>query len=142
VGAVKKNGWSVPRTVSCLSNIHDIKHLNTAADLITHHRRHGNVFINLTGGTGLSLYSSMPKKFRQRFFDAFKRNPRAILGLAKSHLIIHVIKILEKYRLLSVIMPFIALALILSFLPNKVAWAVFIGSAGVLVFSIFRKFKS
>jgi len=38
-------------------------------------------------------------------------------------------------------MPFVAFALILSFLPNKVVWAVFIGSAGIVVFSIFRKFK-
>jgi hypothetical protein len=99
------------------------------------------VFINLTGGTGLSLYSSMPKKFRQRFFEAFKRNPRAVLGITRSHHIIHAIKILEKYGLLGVLMPFVALALILSFLPNKVVWAVFIGSIGILVFSIFRKFN-
>jgi hypothetical protein len=102
---LKKNNWSIPRTASCLLNIKDLKHLNTAADLITRHRRHGNVFINLTGNTGLSLYASIPKKFRQRFFGAFKRNPRAVIGLTKSHHIIHAIKILEKYRLLGVLLP-------------------------------------
>jgi len=83
----------------------------------------------------------MPIKFRQRFFDVFKRNPRAIIDLTKSHLIIHAIRILEKYRLLGVLMPFVALGLTLSILPNKVIWAVFIGSGGILVFSIFCKFK-
>jgi hypothetical protein len=83
----------------------------------------------------------LPKKYRWRFFDAFKRNPRAIIGLTKSHLIIHAIKILEKYGLLGVFMPFVAFALILLFLPIKLVWAIFIGSAGIFVFSIFRKFN-
>ena len=38
-------------------------------------------------------------------------------------------------------MPFVALALILTILPNNFVWALFIGSIGVLVFLIFRKFK-
>jgi hypothetical protein len=138
----KKNQWSIPRTTSCLSNIHDLKHLKTATDIITHHKRTGNVFINLTGGTGLSLYSSMPMKVRQRFFDVFKRNPRAIIGFTKSHHIIHAIKILEKYRLVGVLMPFVALALILSFLPDYLVWAIFIGSAGYLLFKIMRLFQN
>ena len=32
-------------------------------------------------------------------------NPRAVIGFTKSHLIIHAIKILEKYRLVGVLMP-------------------------------------
>jgi hypothetical protein len=141
LGSAKKNGWSIPRTASCLSQIHSIKHLDTATDLISHHRRHGNVLINLTGNTGLSLYASIPIKFRQRFFNTFKRNPRAVIGFTRSHFVIHAIKIFEKYRLMGVFMPFVALALILLFLPIKLVWAVFIGSVGILVFSIFRKFK-
>ena len=84
----------------------------------------------------------MPMKVRQRFFDVFRRNPRAVIGFTKSHLIIHAIKILEKYRLVGVLMPFVALALILSFLPNKIVWAIFIGSAGYLLFKIIRQFKN
>jgi len=139
---LKKNNWSIPRTASCLLNIKDLKHLNTAADLITRHRRHGNVFISLTGGIGLSLYTSIPKKFRQRFFNAFRHHPRAFIGFTKSHLIIHAIKVLDKYRLTAVVMPFVALALILSFLPNNFVWAVFIGSTGYLLFKIMRLFKN
>ena len=81
-------------------------------------------------------------KVRQRFFDVFRRNPRAVIGLTKSHHIIHAIKILEKYRLLGVLMPFVALALILSILPNNFVWAVFIGSVGYLLFKIMRLFKN
>jgi hypothetical protein len=81
-------------------------------------------------------------KVRQRFFDVFKRNPRAVIGFTKSHLIIHAIKILEKYRLVGVLMPFVTLALILSFLPDYLVWAVFIGSAGYLLFKIIRLFKN
>jgi len=89
----------------------------------------------------MSLYVSIPMKGRQRFFNAFRYHPRSFIGFTKSHLIIHAIKILEKYRLVGVLMPFVALALILLFLPNNFVWAVFIGSIGILVLSIFRKLK-
>jgi hypothetical protein len=137
----KKNQWSIPRTTSCLSNIQKVKHLDVATDLISRYKRTGNVFINLTGNTGLSLYSSMPMKVRQRFFDAFKRNPRAFIGFTKSHLVIHIIKVLDKHRLLGIFTPLIALSLILSILPINLVWVIFIGSAGYLVFSVIRKFK-
>jgi len=83
----------------------------------------------------------MPKRLRHRFIDAFKRNPKAVIGITKTHHIIHVIKILDKYRLAALLMPFIALVLILSFMPNYLVWSIFIGSAGYLVFSVVRKFK-
>ena len=78
---------------------------------------------------------------RQRFFDVFKRNSRTVIGFTNSHLAIHAIKILEKYRLVGMLMPFVALALILSSLPINLVWAILIGSVGILVFSIFHKFK-
>jgi hypothetical protein len=83
----------------------------------------------------------MPKKFKHRFISAFKKNPRAFIGITRTHLILHTIKILDKYRLVAVALPFVVLALILSFLPNYLVWTVFAGSAGYLVFSVFRKFK-
>jgi len=67
------------QTVSCLSNIQSVKHLDTSTDLIAHHKRTGNVFINLTGETGLTLYSSIPKKLRNRLIGAFKHNPKALI---------------------------------------------------------------
>ena len=84
----------------------------------------------------------MPKKFGQKFIAAFKRNPRAFIGITKTHLIIHTIKILEKYGLAAIIIPFIAVALVLLSLPNYLVWIIFIGSTGYFVFSVFCKFKS
>ena len=83
----------------------------------------------------------MPKKLKHRFIGAFKRNPKAFIGITKSQLIIHTIKILDKYRLVAVVMPFVVLAVILSFLPNYLVWSIFIGSTGYVVFSVCRKIK-
>ena len=83
----------------------------------------------------------MPKKFGQKFVAAFRRNPRAFIGITKTHLIIHTIKILEKYGLAAIVIPFIAVALVLLSLPNYLVWTIFIGSTGYLVFSAVRKFK-
>jgi hypothetical protein len=84
----------------------------------------------------------MPKKFRHKFVNAFKRNPKAFIGFTKSHQIIHVIKILDKYKLVAIVMPFLVLALILSFLPNNIVWTIFIGSLAYLLFRIMRLFKT
>ena len=84
----------------------------------------------------------MPKRFGHRLISTFKRNPRAFIGITKTHLIIHIIKVLDKYRLVAVLMPFIALALLMSVLPNKFLWAVLIGSTGYLVFAVIRKIRS
>ena len=135
----KKNEWSIPRTTSCLSNIHSVKHLDTATDVITHHKRTCNVFINLTGDSGLSLYSSLPHKWKNRFIDAFKRNPKAFMGITKSHLIIHSVKALHKYGIVTAILPFMTLAIGLSMLPHYIAWIIFIASSCYLFMTITRK---
>jgi len=41
-----------------------------------------------------------------------------------------------------VLTPFVALSLILSFLPDYLVWTIFIGSAGYLLFKIIRQFKN
>jgi hypothetical protein len=65
-----------------------------------------------------------------------------IIGITKTHHIIHAIKILDKYGLVAVLMPFIAIALILSFLPDYLVWTIFISSVGCLLFKIMRLFKN
>ena len=85
--------------MSCLSRISDSTHLDTALRLIERHGSAGNVFINLTGGNGLFLYSSLSSRFKDSFVHAFKRNPKAILGLTKIHFIIHSVKVLDEYGL-------------------------------------------
>ena len=137
---LKKNEFSIPRTASCLSNIHSLKQIDVASDLIKNHKRVGNAFINLTGDKGLSLYSSAPGKFKDWLIDGFKRNPRAVLGITKSHLFIHSIKIFDKYGLTALFLPVTTLSLLLSFLPLYLVWILFIGSTGYLAFLIHRKF--
>jgi len=97
------------------------------------------VFINVTSDTGLTLYSALPHKWRARLIDAFKRNPKAIIGITKSHLIIHTVKILHKHGIVSIILPFTTLAIGLSALPQSIVWAIFITSCGYLLMTITRK---
>ncbi len=136
---IKKNAWNIPRTVSCLSNIHTLKHLDTASELISRHKRTGNAFINITGDNGLSLYASMSNKWKSRFINAFKRNPKAIIGISKIHLILHGVKILHKHDLVSIILPFTILAIGMSVFPQPIVWFIFIASSGYLFMAITRK---
>jgi hypothetical protein len=73
---------------------------------------------------------------------AFKSNPKAILGITKSHLIIHTIKVLDKYKLVAIAMPFVALALLLSMLPNNIVWCLLIGLFWYLAFQIIGVFEN
>jgi len=107
--------------------------------LVSRHKRTGNVFINTAGDAGLSLYAAIPKSFKQHFIDAFKRNPKIIIGLSRSHLLIHSIKALNKYGLVSLILPFTTLAIGLSALPQSIVWIIFIASSGALFIVIKRK---
>jgi hypothetical protein len=83
----------------------------------------------------------VPKSVRHRLIDAFKRNPRAFVGITKSHLIVHTLKILDKHGVVALVLPVITLALILSFLPNPLAWCLTVGCAGYLVFKVIRLFQ-
>jgi len=138
---LKRNEWSIPRTTSCLSNIHSIKHLDTATELISRHKRTGNVFINITGDNGLALYSFLSIKWKDRLINAFKRYPKAIIGITKSHLVIHAIKTLHKHDIVSIILPITTLAIGLSALPQSIVWIIFIASSGYLFMAITRKSK-
>jgi len=87
------------------------------------------------------LYSSIPRKLKDRFIGIFKNHPKAVIGITKTHLIIHTIKILDKYGLTALIMPFIGISLILSLIPVWALWVILIGSSGYLVFSTVHKLK-
>jgi hypothetical protein len=78
----------------------------------------------------------MSNKWKVRFIDAFKRNPKAIIGITKSHLIIHSVKILHKHGIISIILPFTTLAIGMSALPQSIVWAIFIVSTGYLFMAI------
>jgi len=81
----------------------------------------------------------MSNKWKDRFIDAFKRNPKAIIGITKSHMIIHTVKILHKHGIVSIILPFTTLAIAMSALPQSIVWAILIISSGYLFITINRK---
>jgi len=85
------------------------------------------------------LYSSIPRKLKHKFIGIFKKHPKAIIGITKTHLIIHTIKVFDKYGFAALIMPFIGISLILSLIPVWALWVIFIGSSGYLVFSTVYK---
>lgn len=139
MGAFKKNTGSIPRTITNLLNIKSVNHVDTAVDLVKHHKKAGSIFINLTSDHGLSLYSGIPKSFKGTFMEVFKKRPKIILGLSKTHLLIHTIKAGKKHNLLSLIIPIILLALLENLLPIYVLWALFIGSSGYSLFLMKRR---
>jgi hypothetical protein len=99
------------------------------------------VFIHVLGDEGLDLYGIFPNRLKGSFIYAFKRNPKAILGLTKTHFIVHSIKVLDKYNLSALIALFAGVALGLNLLPQYLLWAIFLGSSGYLCFSVFSKSK-
>jgi hypothetical protein len=139
---LKKNQFSIPRIVSILSQTRSIKQLDTSIDLVSHHKLSGNAFISLTGGRGLTLFEATPKIWRHRFIEIFKRNPKTVLGVTKSHLVIHTLKILDKYGAAAIVLPFVVLAMAVSFLPTYLVWAILIGSLGYLVGLIILKMRN
>jgi hypothetical protein len=91
------------------------------------------------GDDGLFLYAHTPESLKSNFIGVFRRNPKAVLGLTKAHLIVHSIKVLDKYDLTALIVPFAGVALGLNLLPEYLLWAIFIGSSGYLCFSVISK---
>jgi hypothetical protein len=86
----------------------------------------------LGGNHGLTLLAATPKRWRHRFIEIFKKNPKTVIGVTKSHLVIHSLKILDKYGVAAIALPFVVLAMVLSFLPTYLVWAILIGSLGCI----------
>jgi uncharacterized membrane protein len=110
--------------------------------LIKVHKKTGSAFILLAGERGIDLYRAAPKKLKSGFIEIFRKNPRAIVGLTKAHLIIHSIKVLHKYHLIAVIIPIIVSSLILNLFPWYVVWACFLGSMGYLFYLATKRPKT
>ena len=112
-----------------MSQLDDVRHLDTASSLIKRYSRTGNAFISLNGARGIDLYSRLPNdRLKRWFINAFQKNPRAILGLTRSHLLIHTIKIFKKNGLTALVVPASMLAMFLAMLPEPVVWFVLIAS--------------
>ena len=63
------------------------------------------------------------------------------MGLTKIHFLFHSAKIFKKYDLVSLVIPFIVPALAMNLLPIYVAWGIFAGSSGYLLFLMVRRIK-
>lgn len=71
----------------------------------------------------------------------YYKNPIVILGLTKSHAVIHTLKILKKYKLVGVMVPILGLYLVLSLFPPYVTAVVFVVSALYLMISLIQIYK-
>ena len=64
-----------------------------------------------------------------------------MLGITGTHFIIHGIKVLKKYYLVGLILPFVAASLFFNLFPGYLIWAIFISSTGYLGLLIGKKFN-
>ena len=99
-----------------------------------------DVVVVTLSASGIVL-SVVPNLFKTIYLKGFYKNPIAILGLSKSHLVLHTLKILKKYKLIGIAVPLLSLFLILSALPPYVTAVVFVASVAYLMVILFQIFK-
>jgi hypothetical protein len=101
----------------------------------------GLTYIILTKETGLALYRSVPIRFRHRFIDTFQKHPNTFAGIAGFPLISRIIKILDRYGIVSIFMPIIFLAIVMTMLPDYLFWILVIWVSAYIAINIIRLFK-
>jgi hypothetical protein len=101
----------------------------------------GLTYIIVTKETGLVLYRSVPLSFRHRFIDTFQKHPKPFAGIAGSPLISRIIKVLDRYGLVSIFLPIIFLAIVMTMLPDYLFWILVIWVSAYIVINIIRLFK-
>jgi len=83
----------------------------------------------------------VPVKFRYNFIDLFKKTPRPFVGIAGSSAIKRIIKILDRFGIVTVFLPFVLLAICLAMLPDYLLWLLLIAIFAHLAISVIRLFK-
>jgi hypothetical protein len=73
--------------------------------------------------------------------NKFLWNPVVILGLSKSHVVVHTLKILKKHNLVSLLIPLLGLFLVLTLFPPYATSVIFVSSALYLLLLLFQIFK-
>jgi len=89
---------------------------------------------------GLAL-STVPNPVKTIYLKGLLNKPIVLLGLSKSHLVIHSLKILKKYHLIGLAIPLFSLFLVLSLFPPYVNAAVLAVSVVYLMIITFQIFK-
>ena len=118
-----------------------MQYIDTASDLIGRFGQTGNAYIILTQETGLSVYESVPHRLRDRFIDTFRKHPKSFVGIASSPLISRIIKILDRYGLVSIFLPIIFLAIVMTMLTDYLFWILVIWVSAYIAINIIRLFK-
>ena len=114
--------------------------MDTAVDLTKRLKKGGVILINKAGEAGLKTYEKFKTlRLEKLFVSAFRRNPKAVLGVTKYHTIIHSIKIFEKQGLLiPAVVAASTLAFILAMFPFWVPLGTVLCSGGYLGWCIYR----
>lgn len=89
----------------------------------------------------MSLFRHTPQAMKNGFIEAFKTTPKKILGLTRTHLVIHLVKICEKYGISALLVALLTATLGFGMLPVPVLWVVFSGSVAYLGHFAFMRFK-
>jgi hypothetical protein len=79
--------------------------------------------------------------FQDRFVDTFLKHPESFTGIAGSGLLSRIIKTLDRYGLVSLFMPIIFTALVMTMLPDYLFWILVVWVSAWLLINIIRLFK-
>ena len=90
---------------------------------------------------GITLYESVPVKFRYKFIDLFKKTPRTFAGIAGSGVLKRIIKFFDRFGIVTIFLPFVLLAICLATLPNYLLWLLLIAIFAHLAISVIKLFK-
>jgi hypothetical protein len=78
---------------------------------------------------------------RHRFIDTFKNHPKPFVGITGSPLISRIIRILDRYGLVSIFLPIIFLAIVMTMLPDYLFWILVVWVSAYIAINIIRLFK-
>jgi hypothetical protein len=95
----------------------------------------------MTKDTGLMLYQSVPLRFRHGFIGTFQKHPKTFAGISGSPLLSRTIKVLDRYGLVTLFMPIIFLAIVMTMLPDYLFWILVIWVSANIAINIIRLFK-
>jgi len=78
---------------------------------------------------------------RQRFIDTFQKHPKPFTGIAGSSVLKRIIKTLDRYGLVTLILPIILMAICLAMLPDYTFWILVVLVSAWLVITVIKLFK-
>jgi len=83
----------------------------------------------------------VPVKFRYRFIDLFKKTPGNFASIAGSGVLNRIIKFLDRFGIVTVFLPFVLLAIVMTMLPDYLLWIILIAIFAHLAISAIKLFR-